>query len=150
MVCKSPISCGYPIFRSGWASPFLFYPSYRGGVAVHSDWDPERLESHDGSMVLLWQHGSHQYTPNVSINIPAPWILWVWLWCKLWSKLWWMTSKLSTCAIGIHWVWSNMLADMIQHETLQWLSDWVNMREWIWRDSHLQSKTSVRNLKSIR
>jgi hypothetical protein len=30
--------------------------------------------THDGSMVLLYMvlHGSHQYTPNVSINIPAP------------------------------------------------------------------------------
>ena len=32
-----------------------------------------------GSMVLLYMvcHGSHQYSPFMLANIPAPWILWV-------------------------------------------------------------------------
>ena len=43
---------------------------------------PLNVVTHDGSMVLLYMvlHGSHQKKTvmcHVSINIPAPWILWV-------------------------------------------------------------------------
>ena len=33
-----------------------------------------------GSMYAIYGNICHQYTPNVSIYIPAPWILWVYGW----------------------------------------------------------------------
>ena len=57
----------------GGAAPLL---DKLGNYMAMSCADYIIIITHDGSMVLLYMvcHGSHQYTPTVSINIPAPWI----------------------------------------------------------------------------
>ena len=105
-VSRNRTSChNFTISQKGWCENGgidRFFKDTPGGSGYVETWESSRgcswtqlllassylcFISHDGSIhgaaILVVCHESQQYTPNISINIPAPWIRHG-LWWKAW------------------------------------------------------------------